>query len=275
MRQPPLRASLARLLRHRRSVLMTYPGLRLGNVLYFALRAFSEQQRGSDYVVLDPDPGNDWASGFPRLASLLLPPSELHVLDKRVDLVESFFQGFGTDFSRDELERFIRTVLLTGPALQNVKESCRDDDAPSVTVNVRRGDYYDNPDFKALFGFDVQSYVRTAISEVERTTGPLASVLVVSDGIGWCRQHLDWLGDHAPSLYFEGSENGIQSNLRRLAEARRLIITNSTFSYWGAYLSNVVHGDRHGGVWVPSLHSRAIACGQAWQHDPRWRVVNV
>ena len=275
MLRPPVRASLARVLGHRRSVLMTYPGLRIGNVLYFALRAFSEQERGCDYRVLDPNPDNDWAPGFPRLASLLLPPRELRVLDQRVDLVESFFQGFGTDFSREELEHFIRTILLTGPALKNLMDGCREDEAPSVTVNVRRGDYYDNPDFKALFGFDVQSYVLAAISEVERTTGPLASVLVVSDWIDWCREHLSWLGDHAPTLRFEGSENGTQSNLRRIAEARRLIITNSTFSYWGAYLSNVVHGDGHGGVWVPSLHSRAIAGGQAWQHDPRWKVLQV
>ena len=50
-------------------------------------------------------------------------------------------------------------------------------------------------------------------------------------------------------------------HFRALASARRLIITNSTFSYWGAYVSNVRYGDNHGLVYAPWFHRRDIDGG--------------
>ena len=59
------------------------------------------------------------------------------------------------------------------------------------------------------------------------------------------------------------------------AEVAVFTVTNSTFSYWGAYASNVLHGDNHTQVWAPDLHSRAVDGGRPWQHDPLWNVLPV
>ena len=271
MRRPPLRAVAARLAHRDRSVLISYPGLRMGNVLYFTLRAHVEQLAGRDFRVLDPDPDNTWAGAFPLLSNFLMRSNELRFTDRRVHLVPTFFQAFGADFAAEDLQRFISQVLLQSPLLTlSPAGGARNNDAISVAVNVRRGDYYDNPEFKAQFGFDLVSYIRAAVDEVEREAGRLDSVLVVSDGPDWCRQHLTWLRERTPLLRFEGPEAGIVGNFRSLAGSRRLILSNSTFSYWGAYVSNVLHGDNHRQVWAPSLHSRAVNGGQPWQHDPRW-----
>ena len=174
-----------------------------------------------------------------------------------------------------DLERFVTEVLLRSPTMPRLTAGAAiRSDPNSLTISVRRGDYYDNPSSEALFGFDLVSYIRNAVIEVMRDAGYLESVLVVSDGPDWCRDKLSWLQKIAP-LRFEGPEAGVLGNFASLAGSRRLILSNSTFSYWAAYVSNVLHGDNHHQVWVPCFHSRAINEGRPWQHDPRWRSLSV
>lgn len=50
-------------------------------------------------------------------------------------------------------------------------------------------------------------------------------------------------------------------------------MTNSTFSYWCAYISNVLHRDNYAEVYAPWFHARTIDGGRAYQLDPRWSVI--
>jgi hypothetical protein len=95
---------------------------------------------------------------------------------------------------------------------------------------------------------------------------------VVSDDSGWCRENLSWLVGAADAVEF--SHNGPQRDLARLASASRLILANSTFSYWGAYISDVVHDGSAGSVVAPRFHVRDLEQGRAWQLDPRWQVID-
>jgi hypothetical protein len=102
--------------------------------------------------------------------------------------------------------------------------------------------------------------------------GPVDLLRVVSDDPGWCRLKLGFLAEHAARV--EHLEPGRpHDDFRALASARRLVLANSTFSYWGAYVSNVLHGDNHAQVWAPWFHRRDIREGRAWHLDPRWSVV--
>lgn len=262
------RAAGARVTGRRRTVLQAYDGLRLGNVLYFALHAHTRRGAGEDYRVRDPGLDASWLTALPALAEVLLPPEQVRWTDAREQIPPSFLQGFGSDFTASELAAFV-AALADDPALVGIGDLPAD----TVVVNVRRGDYYTVPEFRQLFGFDVPRYVGEAVAQAE-VEHPVARIVVVSDDIAWCRGHLGILGSTGAEVCFEPDEPDPVRDLRRLAGARRLVLTNSTFSYWGGYLSNARHGN-HGQVWVPDLHSRGVCGGRPWQHDPRWRAVAV
>lgn len=53
---------------------------------------------------------------------------------------------------------------------------------------------------------------------------------------------------------------------------RALVLANSTFSYWGSYLSTWWHG-RPESVVPPWFLSRADNGAAAWQLDPTWSII--
>lgn len=173
------------------------------------------------------------------------------------------YGAFGVDFSASELDDFIQSRLLASTDFGDLTER--------TVVNVRRGDYYDDPQTRESYGFDQTAYLRRALA----LSNP-RQVHVVSDDIEWCRHHVDWIAEIAPTTFANATDSPM-SNLRDLVTAQGLVLTNSTFSYWGAHLNNTVHSLRgtpnHTQVVAPWFFSRAEAGGRAYQLDPRWQVV--
>jgi hypothetical protein len=262
---------LTRFSRHvhlrRGSVLLTYPGLGVGNYLYFMLDAYAHSVRGRPSRVLDSGLDPSWRSALPRLEPLLAGPDDL-AWRQTHHIPPSFLQHYGEDFSPAELERFVRELLL--PDLP-VPDSGR---TPDVVVNVRRGDYYADLSFRSLYGFDVVDYVHRALDELGEVTSP-TWLSVVSDDPGWCAEHLHTLRGRAGTVTFGAQRPGSLGDFTEVVAARGLVLANSTFSYWGGYVSGIVHGADHVGTWVPDLHQRNIDGGRPWQHDPRWRALPV
>jgi hypothetical protein len=248
------------------SVLLTYPGLGVGNYLYFLLAAYADSVAGAPARVLDSGLDPAWRAALPRLEPLLAGPEDLAWRRARY-IPPSFLQAYGVDFSSAELQRFVREVMLptlplpVGPT-------------PDVVVNVRRGDYYADPAFRRLYGFDVVDYVHRALDELATVTTP-AWLSVVSDDPAWCAEQLAGLADRADRVTFGAQTPGSLGDFVEVAAARALVLPNSTFSYWAGYVSGFVHGDDHVGTWVPDLHQRNIDDGRPWQHDPRWRTLPV
>jgi glycosyl transferase family 11 len=93
-----------------------------------------------------------------------------------------------------------------------------------VAIHVRRGDYVDNPFYVDLMETD---YYEKAMAEF-----PNESFLVFSDDIEWCkRQPIFKRCD-----FSEGNDEVTDMNL--MASCKGVIIANSSFSWWGGYLSN-------------------------------------
>jgi hypothetical protein len=248
------------------SVLLTYPGLGVGNYLYFLLDAYADSLAGPPARVLDSGLDPAWRAALPRLEPLLAAPEDVAWRRTR-HIPPSFLQAYGVDFSAAELERFVREVLLatlplpTGPT-------------PDVVVNVRRGDYYTHPNFRRLYGFDVVDYVHRALDEVGSVATP-RWLSFVSDDPAWCAEHFGELTARTEKITFGAQTPGSLGDFVEVAAARALVLTNSTFSYWAGYVSGFVHGDDHLGTWVPDLHQRNIDDGRPWQHDPRWHALGV
>lgn len=93
-----------------------------------------------------------------------------------------------------------------------------------TALHVRRGDYLDQPDRHPT---PSERYFRAA---VEVLSGK--NIVVFSDDIDWCREHLSWA---RPTLFMEGGAD--YEDLLLMTRCEHHIISNSSFSWWGAFLS--------------------------------------
>jgi hypothetical protein len=243
-----------RLRRGDRTVIATPGGMRLGNWLYLWLAAHHRTSAGEPTFVLEVSGMAPWLEEFPALAALTIRKDELRFHDRREWRGGAALQRFGVDFTREQLHQFVRDTLA--PAIP-------EEEPASVVINVRRGDYYAYDGFRAVYGMDIEGYVRTALD----TVLPVADILVVSDDPEWCRTNLDRLLrlDGREVSYAERDPIG---NFLAIASARTLIGTNSTFSYWGGYIADALHADAR--IIMPKFHARIAGGSDAYQLDPAW-----
>ena len=99
--------------------------------------------------------------------------------------------------------------------------------APVVGVHVRRGDYL-QASTKGLFHVLSLKWFQTAMARFpERVV-----FLVISDDIEWCRANMNW-----PRVHFADGGSDL-ADLAFLRACDHYIISNSTFGWWGAWLSD-------------------------------------
>ncbi len=127
-------------------------------------------------------------------------------------------------------EQEIRAFLSPSPAAREAAAArmpSLEKMASATAVHVRRGDYLAAD---ALHCALPVSYYERAIAEI-RDADPSTELVVFSDDPGWCRQHLR-LGE---ATFVEGNDDWIDLTL--MTRCRHHICANSTFSWWGAFLS--------------------------------------
>ncbi len=127
---------------------------------------------------------------------------------------------------------------------------CTTSTVDMVAIHVRRGDYVNNP-----FYVDLTStkYYEKAMKKFPLET----NFLVFSDDIEWCKTY--FIGNE-----FSFQERGTEVNdIALMADCKGIIIANSSFSWWGAYL-----GDKNKKVvapkeWYTDLEERT-KCPKTW-----------
>ena len=264
--------------RRGREVAWTPEFMGFGNVLLLLMWAQARRELGKAAYVLVRPGLEHWLEVFPGLRDLALTKAEVRFTDRRVMPWSAAAREQRVEYtvaphqSIDiaQMERLIREHLLVGSPL--LPAGGASDDDGCLVVNVRRGDYYSDDDNRARYGFDVERYLREAVPAAVRQRGGATSIHIVSDGPDWCREHLGWLADLAPLTFAPTGDDAVV-HFVRIASSRRIVVTNSTFSYCAAYVSNVLHGDNHDEVWAPDFFDRTQNGGRSWLLDSRWSVV--
>ena len=104
----------------------------------------------------------------------------------------------------------------------------------AVCVHVRRGDYVQIADTSTRFGTCSLDYYREASAHIlARVEDPTA--FVFSDDPAWTAKYLRLPCETVYVTHNVGWRNA--EDLRLMAACRHFIIANSTFSWWGAWLS--------------------------------------
>lgn len=153
------------------------------------------------------------------------------------------FDGYWQDsryFNHIESEVIELFQRLTSPSSDFLKLQSQISQQESIGMHIRRGDYISNQ--KALFFHGVcgLEYFKAAVNYI-RDTIPSTKLFIFSDDAEWA------------SLNFSASENVVVSNYHSLSAAEELILlskcshlilSNSSFSWWAAYLRETNGNER-------------------------------
>ena len=111
----------------------------------------------------------------------------------------------------------------------------------SVSLHIRRGDYADNPKVMQHHLVCDIAYYERAIAYMQKKFSNL-HLFIFSDDLDWVKKNLS-SADHATFVSSaKGSENSLRPSqeLVLLSKCNHHILSNSSFSWWGAYLNQSV-----------------------------------
>lgn len=133
----------------------------------------------------------------------------------------------------------------------------------SVGVHIRRGDYMYMDAFKGICDLE---YYKKGISAILEDGKP-HSFYIFSNDLGWCEQNIKPLVENQ-NITMVNHNKGDQScwDMFLMTHCKDLIIANSSFSWWGAFLNN-----RKGRVIAPSKWVNREAEYDIWL--PEWERI--
>ena len=104
----------------------------------------------------------------------------------------------------------------------------------SVSVHVRRGDYANDPKTNIVHGTLSNEYYDKAFMLIKKLVKD-PRFFIFSDDIGWVRNNIVF---PFPATYIDWNDDKTAfEDLRLMSLCKHHIIANSTFSWWGAWLS--------------------------------------
>ncbi|MCI7455844.1 alpha-1,2-fucosyltransferase [Actinomyces urogenitalis] len=231
------------------------PELGLANFLYLWLHADAARRRGEDIFVQHQPEMDRWLAVFPEIRELVRPKNEFGIRNKR--RLGTFFR-YGDEFTPEQLDVFVRERMLTAPLFSDVDKrlDARADD--EIAIHVRRGTYYTVPQWRAKYTMDIAMYVRLAVEREIAADGAARRITVYSNDPQWCESRLAFLTEMTQKLCVTTPENGDDGDFRDLATYRRLVLSNSTYSYWAGYVAGVLRGRNGVRVTAPWFHLREM-----------------
>ncbi len=136
----------------------------------------------------------------------------------------------------------------------------------AVCINVRRGDFVDNPSSRDHHGFVGLDYFNNAVKIIEEKFSD-PHFFIFSDDVEWCRENIVLAHPFRVVDHTYAGEK-FQGYMQLMIACRHFIIPNSTFGWWAAWLSTdpqktviapkqwFVHNDRNTSDLIPSKWKR-------------------
>lgn len=153
--------------------------------------------------------------------------------------LEGYFQC--ENYFIDCINQLLREFTLKQDLLRGVEYLSGDIkrlDNP-VSLHIRRGDYVSNPRASKLHNICTISYYQKALAELELRVGKF-NLVVFSDDIDWARKNLNlekgalYVSEKTTS---DGEKLTAPQEITLMSHCHHHVISNSTFSWWGAYLN--------------------------------------
>ncbi len=133
---------------------------------------------------------------------------------------------------------------------------------PHVAISIRRGDFVNNPNY---FQLPITYYLNAYVSHF----GAEYNVIIFSDDIKYCKAHFRAI----PNVYY-ADLNDIEQ-LCLMSMCKNHIISNSTFSWWGAYLSqskNVFRPEKNFAGELAKINSERDYWPEEWKVFKNYQI---
>ena len=199
-------------------------GGRLGNNLFMIAHAYAEALNQNRQLIVPANQvghmGDFEHNIFRKLDLYVNHPNE--VTSNEVTVYSGYFQ------SENYFEKYSEAVKSLFSPTKEFIDRIRTEipvifNTEVTVINVRKGDYLHYPNYHPTVSSE---YIFKALELV-----PSKQYLIASDDIPWCKEHLNLPN----AIYLEGWE--IHEQLWIMAMCHHFVISNSSFSWWAAYLS--------------------------------------
>lgn len=172
---------------------------------------------------------------FIRKVHAKLFPQDPYAFDPKV-FNKKVLDGF---YQNERYFKSIRETLLTEFSLKDVSEKFNETEKfirskPSVAIHVRRGDYVTSPHANAHHGALELEYFRKAYGQMVSRIGSDFVLFIFTDDVEWTKENLTL---HADSYVISGQGFTAAQELLLMSACSHQIISNSTFSWWAAWLN--------------------------------------
>lgn len=243
--------------------------IRFGNHLYYLLYCYQSNKKSSlyNYCLLENSDLSYWLEKFPGLKKLTKNNNSLSYTDIKVKDY-SYHQKFDIDFNEAQLNSFIDQFLKN----EIIEKDSIINHASDLVINLRIGDYYASGNV-GKYGYDQVKYLKYILEETSFVkTDMYKRIFIISDDQQWCREHLGFLESYCDEIIISDVFNDPFTCIINLSLSQNLIISNSTFSYWGAYISNRLNNGYN--IIAPAFHSRMVEQDIAYQLNPKWKIIS-
>lgn len=146
--------------------------------------------------------------------------------------------------AKEALKRHLQILSPLPKRLDGIEQAIKDPN--SLAVHIRRGDFVSSA--KNQHGVLSQKYYWKALEALAHSK---RRVFFFSDDEEWCRAEFSTVA--GATFVSESREEKPAQHLRLLSQASRLVLSNSSFSWWAAWLSEL-DGDK---IIRPSLWTRS------------------
>lgn len=128
---------------------------------------------------------------------------------------------------------------------QTLVDNCRNflnqvSSNPKVAIHIRRGDYVGMQEIHSLCPAE---YYDNGLHYIQHQLNTKIDVVVFSDDIAWCKQNLMSLGQKYNLIFDQETQSEVnyhehqEQSLIMMSLCDHFVIANSSFSWWGAWLS--------------------------------------
>jgi hypothetical protein len=144
---------------------------------------------------------------------------------------ETYFKAVGDTIRKDfSFSPFVseETRELVERTLANPK---------SIAVHIRRRDYVENPLTNSFHGVCGLEYYQSALNTIAEKINASPSLFIFTDDPVWVRENFETCGYPSSIVDIPQHKDEPWNDMHLMSLCRHHIIANSSFSWWGAWLS--------------------------------------
>lgn len=236
---------------------------RFGNFLYYLLRMYIKSKENNELCKFHI---HKYIKEFIFLNMIKYTNYDS---DENIDLKNAirenyYYQIINKDYNRCDIENFLKDTLFKSKKFQYAVNSF-DESQDVCSVHIRCGDYITRGCNRKIYGIDRNKYILSSIDLMGDK-----EYHIFSDSIEYCKQNYDNLFKRkGVSVKYIQTGNFLDDFLTMSLYKNR-ILWNSTFSYWGGYITNVYYGDNNVKILVPDYYfcgfdnGKCVCCFDNW-----------